>query len=214
MSIELKFPRLVVHPKTGDEPFHAGGSPLPPPLQSATLGDFWSWACSDLVGNSLRGLIAEYLVARAVGSEQRVRVEWDAYDVLAPGELRIEVKTSGYLQSWQQKQLSAISFDIAPKRSWSADTNTYSAEPARAAHVYVFAVHHHEDKATVDPLDVTQWTFHVVPTRLLNARCAQQRTLSLAALQRLGAIAVDFGDLAREIAKVARARLSHHDFTG
>lgn len=168
-----------------------------------TVRDFWSWACSDLVGNSLRGLIAEYLVASAVGAERPIRVEWDAYDVLAPGEVKIEVKASGYLQSWHQEQLSAPSFDIAAKRSWCADTNTVSAEPARAAHVYVFAVHHHEDKVTVDPLDVNQWTFYVVPTHVLNDRCARQRSISLSALKRLGAEPVGFAVLARAIVNAA-----------
>jgi len=46
-----------------------------------------------------------------------------ACDVTAPSGLRIEVKTSAYVQSWKQSKLSAISFDIAPKRGWDAATN-------------------------------------------------------------------------------------------
>ena len=89
------------------------------------------------------------------------------------------------------------------QRSWCADTNTFSAELARAVHVYVFAVHHHEDKVTVDPLDVNQWTFYVVPTRVLNDRRARQRSISLSALKRLGAEPVGFAALARAIVNAA-----------
>jgi hypothetical protein len=134
-----------------------------------------------------------------VGSEQPVRVEWDAYDVLAPGGIRVEVKTSGYLQSWHQTRLSDISFDIACKRSWYSDTNTYSSEVARSAHVYVFALHHHQEKATVDPLDLSQWIFYLLPATVLNERCATQRRIGLPSLMRMGAVAVAFEDLARQI---------------
>lgn len=41
--------------------------------------------------NNVRGDLAEFLVARAVGATGP-RVEWDAYDVLAPDGTRIEVK--------------------------------------------------------------------------------------------------------------------------
>jgi hypothetical protein len=194
---EPKFPRIELRPRDGSEPFHVGGKPLLQPV--LTVRDFWSWACSDLVGNSLRGLIAEYLVARSVGSEQPGRVEWDAYDVLAPGGIGVEVKTSGYLQSWQQTRLSDISFDIACKRSWYADTNTYSSEAARSANVYVFALHRHQEKATVDPLDLSQWIFYVLPATVLNERCATKRTIGLPSLIRLGATAVEFEDLGRQI---------------
>jgi len=90
-------------------------------------------------------------------------------------------------------------FDIASKRSWYADTNTYSSEATRPAHVYVFALHHHQEKATVDPLDLRQWTFYVLPATVLNERCAAQRRISLPSLMRLGAAEVPFEDLGRQI---------------
>ncbi len=68
----------------------------------ATVADFWSWAFSDLRANTTRGVLAEFLVAKAVGATQPVREAWDNYDVLAPDGTRIEVKSSAYLQSWTQ----------------------------------------------------------------------------------------------------------------
>jgi hypothetical protein len=192
------FPRLTPKAKDGSEVFYLDGKALP-----HDVSGFWRWACSDLVGNSLRGLLAEYIVHSAVGSQTSVRVEWDACDIETPDGIRVEVKASGYLQSWDQKRLSGIAFDIAPKRAFQLTTSTYSSEPRRPAHVYVFAIHKHQDKATVDPLDVGEWTFYVAPTRLLDARCGPQKTIGLSSLVRLGLTEVGFLELAQAIARAA-----------
>ena len=41
-------------------------------------------------------------------------------------------------------------------------------ESKRQSDVYVFALLKHKDKQTVDPLNVKQWDFHVVPTKALD----------------------------------------------
>jgi hypothetical protein len=65
----------------------------------ATVADFWRWAFSDLRNNTTRGILAEFLVARAVGDDRGPRAGWDSFDVQAPDETRIEVKSSAFLQS-------------------------------------------------------------------------------------------------------------------
>lgn len=180
---------------SGREPFHASGAPL-----SFTLRDFWSWGASDLVGNALRGMVAEFLVHRGLGCSSCVRTEWDAVDLVAPSGARVEVKCCGYVQSWQQTKFSVPKFDIAPKRSWYAETNTYSAEAVRPADVYVFALHHHTDRATVDPLDVTQWSFYVVPTTRLNEALPTAKTIGLAGVVRLAGGPTSFEELPARIA--------------
>ncbi len=77
---------------------------------NATVADFWRWAFSDLRDNTTRGILAEFLVAKAVGDERSPRVGWDNFDVQAPGGPAIEVKCSAYLQSWAQKRLSGLMF--------------------------------------------------------------------------------------------------------
>jgi hypothetical protein len=180
----------------GEQPFHASGKPL-----DLRLLSFWKWACSAACGNALRGLVAEYLVAHAVNAVGACRVEWDACDVRTPSGLRIEVKASGYLQSWKQRGLSSISFDIAAKRAWDAQTNVMAARPLRTSDVYVFALHAHRDKATVDPLDVAQCEFYVVPTATIEARHVAQKRLGLTSLRRV-ASAVAFFELGPAIARV------------
>lgn len=50
-----------------------------------TLGDFWAWGYSNILTNNLRGVVAEFLVATALGETGGTRTEWDAFDVLYRG---------------------------------------------------------------------------------------------------------------------------------
>jgi hypothetical protein len=176
--------------KTGAEPLHDNGQ-----LLDTNLLAFWQWSASDLVNNALRGRLAEYLVAYALGVADGIRVEWDAYDLKTATGCKVEVKSAAYLQSWQQTTFSAITFGIRPTFAWDAETNTYSCEQKRQADVYVFALLAHRDKATIDPLNVAQWQFYVLPVGILNAQLPVQKTISLATIQRLGATPAQFSEL-------------------
>jgi hypothetical protein len=174
------------------------------------LGDFWQWACSDLVGNTMRGVLAEYIVGTALNSLNGTRVEWDTVDVRTPGGCRVEVKSAAYLQSWAQSALSKISFAIAPATGWDASTGTMSPEVLRRSDVYVFCLLHHQDKQSLDPLDLTQWTFYVLPTPVLDKRCPTQKTISLAGLQRLEPVRTGFSGLAEAVADCGRQSSPAH----
>lgn len=185
---------VSVEPKSGRESFRQDGQPLP-----VTLLDFWRWSASDLVSNATRGILAEFIVAQALGLANGVRAEWDAYDLVTSSGLKVEVKSSAYLQSWFHKKLSTVSFGIQPTLAWSADTNELTTERKRQADVYVFCLLAHKDKTTVDPLDLRQWTFYVLPSAVLDDRCANQKKLSLSNLLRLGPVETDFDGLATAV---------------
>jgi len=93
-------------------------------LDTDTLGDYWSWAYSDILTNTNRSIFAEYLVGAALGVLDTPRIEWDRCD-LHYRSMEIEVKSSAYVQSWYQEQPSKIQFDIAKKRRWDYRTNEY-----------------------------------------------------------------------------------------
>ena len=80
-------------------------------------------------------MLPEYIAARALRCADRGRVEWDAYDLKAGEGLKIEVKSAAYLQSWSQSAPSPIRLDIAHKRAWYAETNTYATEANRCADI-------------------------------------------------------------------------------
>lgn len=185
--------------RSGDEHLHADGHPL-----AGSLLDFWRWSASDLVSNATRGLFAEYLVRQAVGGDpEAVRQEWDAWDLTSPSGIRIEVKSAAYLQRWAQRRLSTIVFRTRPTYGWSADTGEVDAEPRWQADVWVFALLHHTEKASLDPLNVRQWSFHVVPTSVLATRTRSQHSIALKSLLGLCESAVAYEELAEAIERAA-----------
>ena len=90
-----------------------------------------------------------------IGDLGETRDLWDAYDLLTTVGVKVEVKSASYLQSWEQKKHSYISFGIQP--TTRLDDPSPDNKKQRQADVYVFAVLAHKDKATVDPLDLSQW---------------------------------------------------------
>jgi hypothetical protein len=141
---------------------------------SLTVSDFWQWSVSDLVSNLTRGRLAEFIVAHALGIDvlARVRNEWDAFDLITSEEVKVkvEVKSSAYLQSWFQKGHSPISWSVGPTRAWSHERGESDREARLHAEVYVLALLCEKDKDKVDPLKVDQWEFFVVPKTVVEAR--------------------------------------------
>lgn len=145
---------------------------------------FWRWSSSNLLDNTMRGLLAEYLVGLAMdGVGTSVRQEWDAYDLKTADGITIEVKSSSYLQSWHQVKPSTLRFGIAPHLIWDAATATYSTSQERPADVYVFCIFTALDRTTADPADTRQWTFLVVPTRRINEVLGTQKTITSGSLR-------------------------------
>ena len=175
--------RIKVTSKTGQELFL--GMPH-------SLLEYWAWAHSHIVTNSERGILAEYLVRCAVHAPSPCRIEWDAVDVISPEGIRIEVKSSAYLQTWKQEKLSRIQFDIAPKNAWDSVENSYASQRIRSADVYVFCLFNSKDPDTANPMDLAQWEFYVLATSVLNELVPKQKSISLTSLQKLGAKKVSF----------------------
>ncbi len=159
------------------------------------LIDFWKWANSDIIGNFERGILAEYIVAAALNVKNMCRREWDAYDVLSKDGIRIEVKTSAYIQAWHQEKYSEIKFGIRPTKAYDYATNTYDKKIKRQADIYVFCVHKHKDEKTINPLDCNQWDFYVLSTKILNEKKKNQKTISLKGIIKLGAVLCTYENL-------------------
>jgi len=173
--------RLAVELKTGDEPFLISGEPAGFDLRS-----FWQWTASDLVNNSTRGVLAEYLVARSL----RLKVEsprdaWAKFDVETDARIRIEVKSAALVQSWHQERLSKPSFNYPETVGWDADTNRSTGSSSRHADVYVFALLAHEHKPSIDPMSLDQWKFYVAATSAIASRQRSQHSITLTSLEAL-----------------------------
>lgn len=181
---------LEVERKTGQERFI-----LENKITNFDLLAFWQWSGSDLSNNAFRGMLAEYIVACALGLENEIRTEWDNYDLITEDGTKIEVKSSAYLQSWHQEKVSKIEFNICPTKGWDSKTNKRSSERKRQADIYVFAFLKHLDKSTLNPLDLDQWEFYLLPTSILNEKVPDQQKISFNRLLSLNPLKVKFGEI-------------------
>ena len=133
------------------------------------LLDFWEWSASNLLVNTTRGVLAEFLVASSLGLTEEPRNNWDSYDIKLECGVKIEVKSAAKYQAWEQKGPSRIEFGISkPKKG------------DRPAHIYVFCVFNE-----IEPLNLDRWDFYVLLTEHINKRCGTQGKISLTSLKRI-----------------------------
>ena len=182
---------------TGNEHFTYDGMPI-----GKLLNDFWAWNSSDLLNNTLRGALAEFIVASALGIDTTVsRRDWTEYDLLSPSGRKIEVKCSAYLQSWNPERLSKIQFSIRPSRSWDAES-AYSDSLKRWSELYVVGPYASKDRSET-PLQLERWEFYLLPTEILNQKCGAQKTITLNSLVALSPVKVSFEGLAGAVENIS-----------
>ena len=195
--MKYKYPAINVAKKDGSEILSSENTKL------ATLHDFWAWAHSDLCSNAERGKFAEYLISLAMKCADGVSDEWGAYDVLSPEGIKIEVKTSAYIQTWAQKELSKLLFSIRASHGWDSEAGQYDEEYKRQADIYVFCVETCKSTEQLDPLNLSQWDFYPIATSTLNEAVGSQKTITLVALIKLGAKPVKYPQLREAIISIA-----------
>lgn len=174
-------------------------------LCGVTVRDFWAWAMGNLRLNATRGMLAQFLVARAVDDTRPMDDGWGNFDVLSSAGIRIEVKSSAYLPSWPQRRPSKITFSGLTGLSWDAATSDYSAVREVRADVYVFAVQTCMDHTAYDPLHLASWDFYVAPGSTILA--AGSRSLSLSRVPEVGVGPIPWDELGAAI------RAAHSDAT-
>ena len=182
--------------------------------------DYWRWSGSSLLDNTARGLVAEFLVAAALGLHKTPRKEWEEYDLeTAASGIKIEVKSAGTVQAWQRdrtckngasgvdnartalrarpRREPPVQFTIAPRRRWDPKRG-YSHYASRWADLYVFCM-----LEGAEPLDTEAWRFFVLRTDVLDRRNPQQRTIRLNPLLKLAPIECRYRTLGETIEKAA-----------
>ena len=124
--------------------------------------------------------MAEYLVAKAIHASTDIRNDWDDYDLSTSDGIKVEIKSSAYIQSWKQNGLSRPLFSIKKSLpTW----DYFSKNKQRYADVYVFCLLAHKDKETVNPMDVSQWEFYIIRTDELDRDLPDANSISLKAVQ-------------------------------
>lgn len=160
----------------------------------ATVADFWRWAFSDLRDNTTRGILAEFLVAKAVGDQRTLRSGWDNFDAQAPDGTTIEVKCSAFLQSWAQKRHSDLVFGRLSGREFDATCNEYSVDVRVRADVFVFAVQTQREPASYDVLDISYWECWVASASTIRERAG--KTVGISWVRQHATGPLPYGDLA------------------
>ena len=193
--VKTDYPKMEVTPKTGNERFSIGKKEL-----ELDLLGFWRWSASDLIANTGRGVLAEYIVANALGVADKLRADWEAFDLETLDGIKIEVKSSSYVQSWLQTKPSTITFGIRQTKVWDPEDNKLKGQIKRHAQVYVFCLLAHKTQETLNPLDLDQWEFYIVPTSVLDKECTTQKTIGLERVKSLAKEAVKYDQIADAIA--------------
>lgn len=182
-----------MEPLTGNEEFtlRSIGSGL-------TVKDFWIWAYSDLIDNTQRGVMAEFLVYssfRNTLADSQMRANWLPFDVTSPSGRRIEVKSAAYIQAWTPENIFAqIRFDIGKKLAWDNASASYSSKAKRNCDLYVFCVFTAKTK-DISPLNLDYWDFYVLPTSILNEKVPNQKGIALSSLLKLNPVKTDYAGL-------------------
>ena len=141
--------------------------------------------------------MAEYIIAVALWIDDNFRIEWDEYD-LTYNNLKIEIKSWSYIQSWEQDKFSNIILTVKPTKDYNW------TDFKRQSDIYIFAILSHKDAKTINPLKLEQWDFYVIETNTLNQNLWEQKTISLNSLQLLNPVKCDFENLKQEVDKIEK----------
>lgn len=122
-----------------------------------------------LVTNAFRGMLVEAMLAQVLEPGWRwCSKDWESHDFESADGVRLEVKQSAALQSWnaESSKPGTGRFDIAPRKvRWEGAGRIKAA--GRHASIYVFAWHPVTDPVTADHRLAEQWLFYPVAERNL-----------------------------------------------
>jgi len=143
------------------------------------LIDFWRWTLSDIITNTTRGMLAEFIVAIALSSNvKRPRDGWQKYD-LNYRDHGIEIKSAAYHQRWKMKKMSTIQYRIRKTRGWDAQTGKMEKDKKRQASIYILCLLSEQERKKVNPLILDQWKFWVIDAEFFNRRKRSQHSITL-----------------------------------
>jgi hypothetical protein len=163
-----------------------------------TLLDFWKFRYCNIF--DLQESIAEFIVAKALGKETADNLEyWTLYDIDYRGK-RVEVKETSYYHPWNKdgKVSMQRTFGITKANSSYGD-KTHENRYERQNDVYVFCLNTGFTAEESYPLNLNNWEFYIVPTKVINEKCENQKTVSLQRIKQLGFEAKRYDEIRQTI---------------
>jgi hypothetical protein len=153
-------------------------------LYGNTVLDFWSWAFSDLISGSNRGIFAEFLVGAVLGTTENARIEWDVADHIYRGR-KIKVKSAAYIEHWLQSKPSRISFPVNHIQRKEIKTSIPGLTLYPKPEVYVFCVFDVRERNEADMLDMSKWLFCPVAAHIIESKYRRKKSITLKEVQRV-----------------------------
>lgn len=181
-------PTEFLRPET---PFHSNNKLVLLNGKPATVLDFWKWAYSMLDDNSLRGMVAQFIVAWAIGADNVPNDSWRSYDVLAPNGRKIEVKTTAFAQMWEYGEKNRVRrFVLKPTKAYSrkhglSDKRTFNAD------IYVLCYYSWKDNKTMHTKNIDHWEFWVFTVTQLIRILDDRKSVSVEKLKAMGYKPID-----------------------
>ncbi len=148
-----------------------------------TLLDFWRWHYSEIY--VLQDVIAEFIVAKALGFKEAHNVEsWTLYDI-DYRNIRVEVKETSYYHAWLGDEIAKETskrFDIHKAFTEYKDN---TSELKRQNDIYVFCLNTGLTKDESNPLELKNWEFYILPTDVINEKFGNVQSISLSRIREL-----------------------------
>jgi len=140
--------------------------------------DFWKSKYSNIY--NMQEVIAEFLIEKALGIDKAQNTDyWTLYDILYR-KYRIEVKQTSYYHPWNENsKISNIRRFKITKANSKYDSKDFENKFERQNDIYVFCLNTGETKETSNPMNLDNWEFYVVATKIINEECKNNKTISL-----------------------------------
>lgn len=140
--------------------------------------DLWESKYSNIF--NMQDVIAEFLVEKALGIDKAQNTDyWTLYDILYRG-CRIEIKQTGYYHPWNENgEISNIRrFGITMANS-NYEFEDMENKIERQNDIYIFCLNTGETKENSNPMNIANWEFYIVPTKIINNICGDNKTIGL-----------------------------------
>jgi hypothetical protein len=140
--------------------------------------DFWKYKYSNVW--NMQEYIAEFLIEKSLRLEKSQNTDsWTLYDINYRNK-RIEIKETSYYHPWNEN--SKISkqrvFGITMANS-SYENSSEENKFERQNDLYIFCLNIGETKEESNPMNIKNWEFYIVPTKIINNVCGNNKTINL-----------------------------------
>ncbi len=182
---------------TGNELFQNNGL-----FMNFNLLDFWSWYASDLLNHPVRGAIAEFIVAKALGLSTEDKAGWSPYDLLYNGK-KLEIKSCARVSDSHGGKTSRIVFSIKKQLCLREEdvTDGYCTKEQLWKHkchhsdFYIFCFLAEDDNSKANPVMLEQWEFYILPTPVMDRELGDRQTIRIPVILSLGGIKCSWENL-------------------